>query len=328
MFGSLTRLSSSSHLVFRTVYSQKKAAQHLFHTSSLLYNESGKKTSLYGDITSNETTKHSRISELAERADISTSETPADELEDEELISSNKLSQEEQAIARMKRLQDKLTADTDSKLSEFLKQEFKPLVATEELLTPLKRDIYLANVLKNGFFKNGELAALNGKTYKLKLTREEIDILEPSIYLKSYRIKSSTKKATLVTRLLNQLSLKDAINQCHFSHKKIAKHDLLPILKEGLDKAKQLNLDANDLYISQIWSGNDGGNTKRIEWKGRGRTGIIQHRHCHIRLVLKLKSQTLKRLEYEQSLKSQKKSAWQQLPNLHIRGVAPSFYKW
>ena len=86
--------------------------------------------------------------------------------------------------------------------------------------------------MNNEIFKDPE----TGKVYKLALTEEEIDILEPSIYLQSYRIKSSMKKATQVNRFVRGYKVKNAINQLHFNPKKMST-ELEKLLKKGLERA-------------------------------------------------------------------------------------------
>lgn len=217
----------------------------------------------------------------------------------------------------------------DKDLQEFLHPD--PIVAIDELLTPLKKQIYLANVSKNGFFKNKDTVTLaDGKSYSLKLTAKEIEALEPSIYLKSYRIKSSMKKATVVLRLLRGLDVKTAITQCQFTTKKIAR-EASDLLRKGLKDSEKLGYNPNKLFISQFWSGSDGHWQKRVEPKGRGRTGIITHRSIHIRCILRTE-QTLKRLEWERqvkldTLKSRKPLA-NPLVNTPIRSKVQGYYRW
>lgn len=290
------------------------------HTSKWLCNEQQNNnnskqptTSLFGDMT--EYSKADPLESIVKRANNLSTES--DEV----------LSDEEQQAKRLVELKETVTPANDETLQEFLSQQFKPLVALDELLSPLKKEVYLANVAKNGFFKNDQLVTLpDGKKYKLSLSKAEIEALEPSVYLKSYRFDTSMKKLTLVNRLLNQLPLKEAITQCHFSRKKAAK-DIGTLLETGFEKAKELNIDSSSLYISQIWTGDDGFHRKRIEWKGRGRMGVIKHRNSHVRVILRTE-QTKKRLAYEAGLKQEKKKVWEQLPNEVIRGATPGFFKW
>ena len=135
------------------------------------------------------------------------------------------------------------------------------------------------------------------------------------------------KKATQVLRLLNGLDAKEALTQCHFLDKKIAR-DIAELLERGIENGKKLDLDANDLYISQIWTGSDGQWQKRVEWKGRGRRGIIEHPYVHIKCILKTKSVTKRRLEHEAKLKQKNRKPWVQLADKPIRGSMGGVYKW
>ena len=177
------------------------------------------------------------------------------------------------------------------------------------LLTPLKRQIYELNCGKNGgFYKKNTVVALpetNGR-YKLHLIREEIQTLEPSICSHSYRIKSTMKKATKFLRMFKGVYLKKGITQYHFAKKAIGR-EVGNLLERGIVDTKTLGLNANDLYIAEIWTGSDDTCTKRIDIKGRDRMGIIKHRYIHIKCILESKQITLKRLEYEKRLKQEKK---------------------
>lgn len=224
-----------------------------------------------------------------------------------------------------------LTPENDKELQDFLRskrQYEKP--SQEILLSPLKRQIYELNCRANGgFYKADTVVKLpkSDKKYKLHLTKEEIEILEPSLYLQSYRIKSTLKKATKFLRMFRGLDLQKGITQCHFSKKGLGK-DIGDLLEQGLKDAKTMGLDANDLYISQIWTGSDGSWMKRVDIKGRGRMGIITHRYIHVKCVLKSKSVTLKRLEHESQLKQERRKPWIQLANEPIRGVMGGAYRW
>lgn len=236
------------------------------------------------------------------------------------------LSKEEQARKEMERVKANVTLESDAEYQKYVQKTFPPLVSETHFLSPLKRKVYLANVSKNGFFKNGETVAVGKDKYTLKLTRQEIEALEPGLYLKSYRIKSSTKKVTLVTRLVGGMPLLAAITQCQFGLKKVLR-ELAELLQRGVDKAPLLKLDPQDLYISQIWSGSDGKADKLMDIKGRGRLGVIRFRYAHVRVVLKT-SQTKRRLAWEQQQKQAAKPAWDALASHKLRGVAPGHFGW
>lgn len=202
------------------------------------------------------------------------------------------------------------------------------LPAVDQLLSPLKKALYM-KATDNGSlpFKSGTSVELDGKQYKLYLTKEELEVLQPSVYLQSYRIKYSPKKAYIFLRLLRKMGLKEAITQCHFNNKKIAR-EIAPMLTKGIEHAKSLGLNEDNLYIQQIWVGKDGFFRKRLDFKGRGRTGIITHKYIHVKAILREKS-------FEKSLKEATKSrrdsrpVWQQLPNKpFVDNPQIQAYKW
>lgn len=193
-----------------------------------------------------------------------------------------------------------ITPATDKALQEkYMEEARAEQISAEKYISPLKRKLFDLNVAQHGFFKNHQILRDPdaGKAYKLSLTAEEIEALEPSIYLKSYRIKSSTKKATVVNRLVRGYTVKSAINQLHFNPKKMAT-ELERLLKRGLEQARKLNYDEDQLYIHALWVGSDGNWQKRVDPKARGRTGIISHSYVHLRAVLRT-DLTTKRLRWE-----------------------------
>ncbi|CAI4049979.1 hypothetical protein N7582_004801 [Saccharomyces uvarum] len=226
---------------------------------------------------------------------------------------------------------DSITLKNDKLLQQHIISLQQPeKLASESLLSPLKREIYKANCeLNNGFYKKDTIVKLpnSNKRYKLNLTKKEIEVLEPSVYVQSYRIKSSMKKATHLLRLLGGLEVMKAISQCHFSNKKIAR-EVAELLQKGVEDGQKLGLKPEDLYISQLWTGSDGFWRKRVEFKARTRIGIISHPFIHVRCILKTKSVTKQRLAYEALLKEQRRAPWVQLGDKPIRGVTGGVYKW
>ncbi|GME79207.1 unnamed protein product [Ambrosiozyma monospora] len=216
--------------------------------------------------------------------------------------------------------------ENDEKLQKYLSP--KPYKTVDSLLSPLKRELYLKNVKQNGFYKNNQVIEhkKSGASYKLNLTREEIQALEPSIYLRSWRIKSSVKKVNIVLRSLKDLPLKKAITQLHFLNKKVSR-DIVEMLERALDDAKKMHYDPEKLYVAESWVHTDGRWQKRVECKGRGRSGIIRHRWVSVRVLLKT-DQTLKRLAYESQLRQDNKKVVSKLDAIKIRGISPGFYKW
>lgn len=171
-----------------------------------------------------------------------------------------------------------------------------PKIAPQILLSDLKQRLYDKAMTTEGGYSKNKVIELDGKRYILSLTKKEMELLEPSVYLRSYRIKSTPKKGTVFTRLLRNMDLDKAITQCHFSAKKISR-DVEDMLLRGRKEAEALGLNPSDLYINQIWVGKEPYIQKRVEFKGRGRTGIIEHKYVHVRVILKTKESRQKFLE-------------------------------
>ena len=180
----------------------------------------------------------------------------------------------------------------------------------------------------NVFYKNDQVVndPETNKVYKLSLTKSEIETLEPSIYLQSFRIKSSVKKATVVNRFVRGYNVKTAITQLHFNQKKMAT-DLEKLLKQGLELARGKGYNEDKLYIQEVWSGSDGDMIKRPDVKGRGRVGVLHHRSIHIKAVLKTE-QTLNRLKWEKEQKELNSKPQMILNNEPLNFRVKSFYKW
>lgn len=215
--------------------------------------------------------------------------------------------------------------EQDQKLQEFLNP--KPYLTVDTLLTPLKKEIYVANVAKNGFFKNMDLVKLkDGASYTLNLTQQQIEALEPSVYLRSWRIKSSVKKTNIVLRALKDLPVKKAITQLHFMEKKVAR-ELVEMLERGVKDAEKMNYNPDDLYISESWVHTDGHWLKRVDCKGRGRAGVFTFKWVSVRFLLKT-SQTTKRLAHLAAERDANKKVFCAVSKGKIRGNAPGFYRW
>lgn len=199
---------------------------------------------------------------------------------------------------------------------------------TIDLLSPLKRALYLQNLANNnGSFVNNELVAHEGKTYRLRLTREEQRALEPSVYVQSYRIKGSWKKSYMFLRIFRRMPLLDAVTQCHFSARRMAR-DVGEMLERGKKDAEALGLAPEDLVVDQIWVGKDGSDPKRLQCKGRGRTGVVVSPYVHVKAVLKPREVYERREEYMKKRLDRK--LWQPLRNWKIKEdfVQTAEYKW
>lgn len=217
----------------------------------------------------------------------------------------------------------------DNLLQQKYQEEAKRLQENrEKYISSDKRRLFDLNVAHNGFYKNNQIIfdQERNKHYKLSLTEAEIEVLEPSVYLKSFRIDSSVKKATLVNRFVRGYYVKNAINQLHFIPKKMAL-ELEKLLKTGLKLATSQGLDEDQLYIHALWAGSDGNTRKRIEWKGRGRVGLLQSRSVHLKVILKTQ-QTRDRLAWEKEQKESKKNPKTGLNNEPLNFKVRGIYKW
>lgn len=222
-----------------------------------------------------------------------------------------------------------LKAEDDVELQEYHRQEaLEKQIRVDKYITPLKRQLFDLVVTKHGFYKNNTIITdpNTNSTYKVSLTDKEIELLEPSIYLSSYRIKSSMKKATLVNRMVRGYTVKAAINQLHFNHKKVST-ELEQLLKRGLEQARELNLDEDKLFIDAVWTGSDGNWQKRIDIKARSRMGIIKHPFIHIKVILKSHLTKL-RISWEKNQKLLNEKPRMALNNEPLNFSVRSEYKW
>ncbi|CCE66124.1 hypothetical protein TPHA_0O01570 [Tetrapisispora phaffii CBS 4417] len=301
---------SHNHILFNAVNKRM-----ISQSSVLRAEEESANTSIFGSLTKN----------------VDMAKPAQDRLSDRMIASADNNNTGEDAAVEEQKFRDSITVETDVLLQKHIQKLDEPEKPAVNLyLSPLKRRIYEQNCKDNGgFFKKNAIVRLPStkEEYRLTLNQQELDALEPSVYLQSYRLKSSMKKTTQVLRMINGIDLKKAITQCHFSKRHVAK-EIEELLKRGIEDAQKLKLDPNDLYISQIWCGSDGSWRKNMEFKGRGRVGIISHPWVHVRCILKTKSVTKKRLEFEKDLKELKKKPWIQLPDKPVRGVTNNVYKW
>lgn len=220
-----------------------------------------------------------------------------------------------------------VTVQNDEALQKYnFDEASKKQIRIDKYITPLKKTLFEANVAQHGFFKNNQVIHHGGKAYRLSLTEKEIDMLEPSVYATSYRIKSSMKKATQVNRFVRGFNVKTAINQLHFNPKKMAT-ELEQVLKRGLEQARILGLDEDTMYIDSLWTGSDGQWRKRPDFKGRGRGGLIEHPYIHVKSILKSNQTKLRKAwEKEQKIKNDKPTMF--LNNEPLNFKVRPVYKW
>ncbi|ODQ66104.1 ribosomal protein L22 [Nadsonia fulvescens var. elongata DSM 6958] len=211
---------------------------------------------------------------------------------------------------------------------KLLQEMLHPIGKTVEqlYLSPLKRELYKKAIQTGGYDQNKVITLDDGRKFKLKLSKRELEFLEPSLYVQSYRIKSSIKKAVLVLRMLRGMNVSDAVTQCHFNRKNVSR-DIGTMLQRGLDDAKAMGMDIKGLYIDQLWVGSDGEWQKQLDPKARGRVGIIEHPYVHVKAILKTK-ETKTRIAQEKIKKLESTKPKVPLPSKKISQFSGPFYKW
>lgn len=202
-----------------------------------------------------------------------------------------------------------------------------PQKTRKDLLSPLKYALYSKVLEEHGQYQNKQVVSHEGKQYKLNLSRDEQRALEPTVYVSSYRIKSSWKKMYMFLRMFRRMPLDDAITQCHFSGKRMAR-DIAETLERGRKDAITLGLQPERMIVDQIWVGKDGSDRKRMQSKGRGRTGVITHPNVHVKAILK----DISVLEQRQGWMKERldRKLWFPLRNWKIKEdyVQTADYKW
>ncbi|KAM0219536.1 hypothetical protein ACHAQI_000922 [Fusarium lateritium] len=187
-----------------------------------------------------------------------------------------------------------------------------------------------------------------------RLTREErIQMTERQLLHKSEFLPTSLKKLVMLARQIAGKNVDDAILQMKWSKKKMAAEvgyyleeaRDLAIAQRGMGLGKVNNetlrtpqkiqtvdgkwLEIDDptrLYIAQSWIGRGPWRGKKIDYKGRGRMGIIKHPSTSLTVLLKEEKTRIR--EYEERVaKKNKKGPWVHLPNRPVYGQRP-YYSW
>ncbi|KAJ6782661.1 hypothetical protein PWT90_00214 [Aphanocladium album] len=189
----------------------------------------------------------------------------------------------------------------------------------------------------------------NGRlTREQKLMRTERQLLH-----KSPLIATSVKKLMMLSRQISGKSVDDAITQMTWSKKKMAaevKYYLeeardLAIAQRGMglgqvngelyDSPKKIQTregkwvevtDPSRMYIAQSWVGRGQWRGRSLDYKGRGRTGIIHHPATSLTVLLK-EERTRVREHEEREAKKASKGPWIHLPNRRVHGQRP-YYSW
>ncbi|KAM0424649.1 hypothetical protein ACHAPT_010175 [Fusarium lateritium] len=187
-----------------------------------------------------------------------------------------------------------------------------------------------------------------------RLTKEErIKMTERQLLHKSEFMPTSVKKLVMLARQIAGKPVDDAILQMKWSKKKFAA-EVKYYLEEARDLAVaqrgmglgQVNgetfttprkiqtldgkwleiMDPTRMYIAQSWVGRGPWRGKRIDYKGRGRMGIIRHPSTSLTILLKEEKTRIR--EYEERVaKKDKKGPWVHLPNRPVYGQRP-YYSW
>ncbi|KAK9456024.1 hypothetical protein V1511DRAFT_532755 [Dipodascopsis uninucleata] len=215
-----------------------------------------------------------------------------------------------------------LRKEDDAQLREIISP--KPKSTAEQYLSPLQFAVYQKQLTG----VDNELTV--GRNLRLKLTKRERELLEPSVYLKSHTQSGSVKKVTPFLRSLRGMQIHRAIAHCHFSVKRVSIY-LEKLLLKGIEDAKALGLKETELYIDQIWSGKEPKPLvvppKMVDYMGRGRAGMKIRREHHTVIVLKT-SATKIRKEEEKQKKAFGKKPWVQLENKPIYNKSGAHYNW
>ncbi|VUC21768.1 unnamed protein product [Clonostachys rosea] len=187
-----------------------------------------------------------------------------------------------------------------------------------------------------------------------QLTKEErLKMTERELLHKSAFLPTSVKKLVMLSRQISGKTVDEAISQMQWSKKKMGaeiKYYLeeardLAIAERGMglgrvngelfDTPRKIQTkegkwievtDPSRLYIAQSWVGRGEWRGKEIDYKGRGRMGVIQHPATSITVVLKEEKTRIREYE-ERQAKKQAKGPWVHLPNRKIHGQRP-YYSW
>ncbi|KAG5989261.1 hypothetical protein E4U43_004533 [Claviceps pusilla] len=183
--------------------------------------------------------------------------------------------------------------------------------------------------------------------------QERIRMTERQLLHKSHFMPTSVKKLVMLSRQIAGKNLDDAITQMTWSKKKMAaevKYYLeeardLAIAQRGmglgkvngevLAKPKKIQTkdgswmevsDPTRMYIAQSWVGRGPWRGKELDYKGRGRMGVIQHPSTSFTVLLKEEKTRIREYE-EQEAKKAARSPWVHLPNRPVYGQRP-YYSW
>ncbi|KAG6038087.1 hypothetical protein E4U41_004574 [Claviceps citrina] len=187
------------------------------------------------------------------------------------------------------------------------------------------------------------------------LTKEErVMMTERQLLHRSNFMPTSVKKLVMLSRQIAGKNVDDAITQMAWSKKKMAaeiKYYLeeardLAIAQRGMGlgkvngdvaafKPRKIQTkdgswievsDPTRMYIAQSWVGRGPWRGKELDYKGRGRMGVIQHPSTSFSVLLKEEKTRIREYE-EQQQKKAARGPWVHLPNRPVYGQRP-YYSW
>ncbi|OAA35054.1 mitochondrial large ribosomal subunit [Metarhizium rileyi] len=186
------------------------------------------------------------------------------------------------------------------------------------------------------------------------VSREDrIKATERQLLHRSHFMPTSLKKLVMLSRQIAGKPVDEAISQMQWSKKKMAaevKYYLeeardLAIAQRGMglgkvngevfDKPRKILTrdgkwiqveDPTRMYVAQSWVGRGPWRGKEIDYKGRGRMGVIKHPSTSFTVLLKEEKTRIR--EYEElEAKKTAKGPWVHLPNRRVHGQRP-YYSW
>ncbi|KAK1507028.1 uncharacterized protein CCOS01_16286 [Colletotrichum costaricense] len=184
------------------------------------------------------------------------------------------------------------------------------------------------------------------------VTREErIAQTEKKLSHKSPFLETSVKKLVHLARQIQGKSLEEAVLQMSYSKKKMAAEvkyqleearDLAVVtrrmgigrvatnvqpIKIQTKEGKTMTItDPTRLYVAEAWVGRGPWRAKELDYKGRGRFGIMQSPSTSISIVLK-EEKTRIREHTEKLAKQARRKPWVHLPDRPVTAQRP-YYSW
>ncbi|MCY4130550.1 MAG: 50S ribosomal protein L22 [Gammaproteobacteria bacterium] len=98
------------------------------------------------------------------------------------------------------------------------------------------------------------------------------------------RLRVSPQKARLVIDQIRGMPVTTALDVLRFDVQKSSRH-VSRLLESAVANAENKNAAVDDLWISEAYV-NEGLTLKRLRFHGRGRTGRVFKRTCHITLAV------------------------------------------